>query len=79
MIWKAVSLALGPMPTAMPASAQVRFEVGRPTATGRFDAHPVPFPGVNHGFIGPDDATTHRAVSQALAATFAFFDRSLRP
>jgi hypothetical protein len=34
---------------------------------------------VTHGFIGADDEATRRALQQALAATFDFFDRVLRP
>jgi acetyl esterase/lipase len=36
-------------------------------------------PGVNHGFVGPDEATTQRARAQAFAATARFFDERLRP
>jgi acetyl esterase/lipase len=36
-------------------------------------------PGVNHGFVGPDDGTTQQAQAQAFAATARFFDQRLRP
>jgi acetyl esterase/lipase len=36
-------------------------------------------PGVKHGLVGKDDATTRSALQQALTATFDFFDRVLRP
>ncbi|WP_176594091.1 alpha/beta hydrolase [Sphingobium sp. EM0848] len=36
-------------------------------------------PGVDHGFVGKTDADTHRANAQALEATLAFFERTLRP
>jgi acetyl esterase/lipase len=42
-------------------------------------ADAIALPGVKHGFIGADDEATRRALQQALAATFDFFDRVLRP
>jgi acetyl esterase/lipase len=36
-------------------------------------------PGVDHGLVGPDDATTHAANLQALTATFEFFEETLKP
>jgi acetyl esterase/lipase len=42
-------------------------------------ADAIAIPGVTHGFIGADDEATRRALQQALAATFDFFDRVLRP
>jgi dipeptidyl aminopeptidase/acylaminoacyl peptidase len=36
-------------------------------------------PGVSHGFVGPDEATTQRARAQAFAATARFFDARLHP
>jgi len=36
-------------------------------------------PGVDHGLIGPDDATTHAANLQALTATIEFFEKTLKP
>lgn len=36
-------------------------------------------PDVDHGFVGKTDAATHKANAQALAATLAFFEKTLAP
>jgi dipeptidyl aminopeptidase/acylaminoacyl peptidase len=36
-------------------------------------------PGVGHGLVGASAAATRAALTQALTATFDFFDRALQP
>jgi acetyl esterase/lipase len=62
---------------SMRAQQSIEFAAGLRSAGNL--AEVVLLPDVDHGFVGPDRATTQRALQRALTLTFDFFDRTLRP